>query len=41
VTFRKEVAENVGVGFEIPTQAALVAPNAPNVTRELVKESAA
>jgi hypothetical protein len=35
VTFRKEVAEKVGSGFELPTQAALFAPNAPKKSTNL------
>jgi hypothetical protein len=27
--FRKEVAEKVGIAFELPTQSTVVAPNAP------------
>jgi integrase len=29
VTFRKEVAKKVGIGFELPTPSPVVAPNAP------------
>jgi len=28
VTFREQVAEKVGIGFELPTQSSVVAPNA-------------
>ena len=29
VKFRKEVAERIGLGFDLPTQSTVVAPNAP------------
>jgi integrase len=29
VKFRREVAERIGLGFELPTQSTVVAPNAP------------
>ena len=35
VTFRKGVAEKVGIGFELPTQSSVVAPNAPNKSTNL------
>jgi len=35
VTFRKEVAEKVGIGFELPTQSSVVAPNAPKKSTNL------
>jgi len=34
-TFRKEVAEKVGIGFEFPTQSSVVAPNAPKKSTNL------
>ena len=35
VTFRKEVAEKVGIAFELPTQSSVVAPNAPKKSANL------
>jgi len=29
VKFRKEVDERIGLGFHLPTQSTVVAPNAP------------
>ena len=39
VTFRKEVAEKVGIGFELPIQDAVVAPNAPKEVDQTSAES--
>jgi hypothetical protein len=39
VTFRKEVAEKVGIGFELPIQDAVVAPNAPKEVEQTSAES--
>jgi hypothetical protein len=35
VTVRKEVAEKVSIGFELPTQSSVVAPNAPKKSTNL------
>jgi hypothetical protein len=40
VTVRKEVAEKVGIGFELPTQSSVVAPNAPKKSTNLQSECA-
>jgi hypothetical protein len=35
VTVGKEVAEKMGIGFELPTQGGVVAPNAPKKSTNL------
>ena len=39
VKYRKLVAEQVGIGFELPVQAPSIAPNAPNRTEKVEVES--
>src|SRR5580700_10422208 len=39
VTIRKEVAEKVGIGFELPTQSCIVAPNAPKKATNLPRSA--
>jgi hypothetical protein len=38
VKFRKEVAEKAGLGFELPSKAAVVGPNGPRIESEAVLE---
>jgi hypothetical protein len=39
VTFRKEVAEKVGIGFELPIQGTVVAHDAPKEVDQTSVES--
>ena len=41
VEYRKEVAEKVGLGFQISTVKADVAPNAPRISVEVLEACAA
>lgn len=41
VKFRKEVAERIGLGFELPSKKAVVGPNGPKIKSEPVLEMAA
>jgi len=41
VAFRKEVAERIGLGFELPSKNAVVGPNGPKIKSEQVLEMAA
>ncbi|MFZ0523390.1 MAG: hypothetical protein WAN14_21030 [Candidatus Acidiferrales bacterium] len=38
--FRKQVAEKVGLGFELPSENALVGPNGPKIEVGPVEELA-
>jgi integrase len=41
VKYRKMVAEQAGIGFELPVQTPSIAPNAPNCTEKVEVESVA
>ena len=41
VKYRKMVAEQAGIGFELPVQTLSIAPNAPNCTEKVEVESVA
>ena len=41
VKFRKEVAERIGLGFELPSKKVVVGPNGPKIKSEPVLEMAA
>jgi hypothetical protein len=40
VAFCKEVAERIGLGFELPSNNAVVGPNGPKIKSEPVLEMA-
>lgn len=40
VAFRKDVANRVGVGFDVPTSLASIEPNEPKIQPEMAKEVA-
>ena len=41
VSFRKEVAERIGLGFELPSENVVVGPNGPKIESEPVLEMVA